>query len=107
MRKGGKDKPGATVLLLLPPLSWYVQDLGVKVQAVVEETEVLKQSLQRLQQSSASREEVSKRLIISKSDPNQVVGRAVSGTILSCTLISLIPSLPTWPGNEAIYWFDF
>ena len=64
-RKGERqeDKLGAT---FLSPLSCYVQDLEVKVQAVVEETKALKHSLQRLQQSSASREEVSKRLIVFK-----------------------------------------
>ena len=62
-REGQEDKLGAT---FLSPLSCYVQDLEVKVQAVVEETKALKHSLQRLQQSSASREEVSKRLIVFK-----------------------------------------
>ena len=67
-RGGGWEKRRGTTrghisLVASTPLSWCVQDLGVKVQAVVEETEVLKQSLQRLQQSSASREEVSKLLV--------------------------------------------
>ena len=77
-RKGGKDKLGPYFSCCFHPSPWYVQDLGVKVQAIVEETEVLKQSLQHLQQSSASREEVSMRL-----DTNQAIGRAMFGTFLS------------------------